>query len=77
MAWEPSLLALESDCLESLNHAPSNFILGQPHVQGAEGDIIEKGFVPVTDRPGLGVEMNEEAARKVQVKGTPWFEEGM
>lgn len=42
-----------------------------------EGDIIEKGFVPVTDRPGLGVEMNEEAARKVQVKGSPWFEEGV
>jgi galactonate dehydratase len=41
-----------------------------------EGDIIEKGFVPVTDRPGFGVEMNEAAARKAQVAGTPWFEEG-
>ncbi|MCS7044352.1 MAG: mandelate racemase/muconate lactonizing enzyme family protein [Bryobacteraceae bacterium] len=41
-----------------------------------EGDIIEKGFVPVPDRPGLGVEMNEEAARKAQVKDTPWFEPG-
>jgi galactonate dehydratase len=28
----------------------------------------------VPDRPGLGVEMNEEAARKAQIKGTPWFE---
>jgi L-alanine-DL-glutamate epimerase-like enolase superfamily enzyme len=26
------------------------------------------------DRPGLGVEMDEEAARKVQMKGTTWFE---
>ncbi len=42
-----------------------------------EGDIIEKGFVPLPDRPGLGVEMNEEAARKVQVKDTPWFEPGL
>ena len=39
-----------------------------------EGEIIEKGFVTVTDRPGIGVEMNEEAARQSQVPGTPWFE---
>jgi len=42
-----------------------------------EGDIIDKGFVPLPERPGLGVEMNEEAARKVQVKDTPWFEPGL
>jgi galactonate dehydratase len=42
-----------------------------------EGDIIEKGFVTVPDRPGIGVEMNEEAARKAQVPGTPWFEPTM
>jgi galactonate dehydratase len=38
-----------------------------------EGEIIQKGFITVTDRPGIGVEMNEEAARKVQVKDVPWF----
>lgn len=38
-----------------------------------EGDIIDKGFVPLPERPGLGVEMNEEAAKKAQVKDTPWF----
>lgn len=42
-----------------------------------EGDIIEKGFITVPDRPGLGVEMNEEAARRAQVKDTPWFEPGL
>jgi len=42
-----------------------------------EGDIIEKGFVTLPDRLGIGVEMNEEAARKVQVKDTPWFEPGL
>lgn len=42
-----------------------------------EGDIISKGFVTLPDRPGIGVEMNEDAARKVQVKGTPWFEPGV
>lgn len=39
-----------------------------------EGEIISKGYVTVTDRPGIGVEMNEAAARKAQVPGTPWFE---
>ncbi len=41
-----------------------------------EGEIIVKGHVTVTDRPGIGVEMNEAAARKAQIPGTPWFEEG-
>jgi galactonate dehydratase len=38
-----------------------------------EGDIFEKGWIPVTDRPGIGLEMNEEAVRKVQMPNTPWF----
>lgn len=42
-----------------------------------EGEIIQKGYVTVTDKPGLGVEMNEEAAKKVQIPNTPWFEPGM
>jgi galactonate dehydratase len=39
-----------------------------------EGEIIKEGHVTPPDRPGLGVEMNEEAARKVQVPGSTWFE---
>jgi len=39
-----------------------------------EGEIIQKGFVTVTDRPGIGVEMNDEAARKAQMPNTPWFD---
>lgn len=39
-----------------------------------EGEIIENGFVTVPERPGIGVEMDEEAARRSQVPGTPWFE---
>ncbi len=41
-----------------------------------EGEIIQKGFIAVSDKPGLGVEMNEDAARKAQVAGTRWFEAG-
>ncbi len=39
-----------------------------------EGEIIQKGFITPPDRAGLGVEMNEDGARKAQVPGTPWFE---
>jgi galactonate dehydratase len=39
-----------------------------------EGEIIQKGYVSITDKPGLGVEMNEEVARKAQIPGTTWFE---
>lgn len=39
-----------------------------------EGEIIQKGYVTVTDKPGIGVEMNEEVAKKAQIPGTTWFE---
>ncbi len=39
-----------------------------------EGEIIQKGFVTVTDKPGIGVEMNDEAVRKALLPGTPWFD---
>lgn len=39
-----------------------------------EGEIIHKGFIEIPERPGIGVEMDDDAARKVQVPGTPWFE---
>ncbi len=38
-----------------------------------EGDIIEKGYITPPDRPGIGVEMNEEAVRKMQRPGSAWF----
>jgi galactonate dehydratase len=39
-----------------------------------EGDIIVKGYITPPERAGLGVEMNDDGARKAQVRGTPWFE---
>jgi L-alanine-DL-glutamate epimerase-like enolase superfamily enzyme len=39
-----------------------------------EGEIIQKGFIPLPERSGIGVEMNEAEARKAQAPGTPWFE---
>jgi galactonate dehydratase len=38
-----------------------------------EGDIIQKGYISPPDRPGIGVEMNEDAVRKMQRPGQPWF----
>jgi galactonate dehydratase len=38
-----------------------------------EGEIIEQGYITLTDRPGIGVEMNEEAAKAFQVPDTQWF----
>ncbi len=40
-----------------------------------EGEIISEGHIALSDRPGIGVEMNEQAARTAQIKGTPWFED--
>jgi galactonate dehydratase len=39
-----------------------------------EGEIIEKGYVTVPDRPGIGLEMNDEFVRKLQRPGATWFE---
>ena len=39
-----------------------------------EGEIIVHGHVTVTDKPGLGVEMNEAVAKTAQIPGTTWFE---
>ena len=39
-----------------------------------EGEIIINGYVTPTDKPGLGVEMNEDVAKKAQIPGTTWFE---
>jgi galactonate dehydratase len=61
----PNFLALEWHWVDSLP-------LWRTWVK--EGEIIEKGFITVPERAGIGVEMDDEAARKAQVKGTPWFE---
>ncbi len=39
-----------------------------------DGPMVENGFIPVSDKPGVGVEINEEAMRKYAVEGMPFFE---
>ncbi len=37
-------------------------------------DIIKDGKIQLSDRPGIGLELNEEVARQYQYPGTTWFE---
>ena len=37
-------------------------------------DIIRDGYIDLTTRPGIGVELDEEVARQHQYTGTTWFE---
>ncbi|MCK6470465.1 MAG: mandelate racemase/muconate lactonizing enzyme family protein [Planctomycetes bacterium] len=41
----------------------------------SEGPVIENGRVVLTERPGLGVELNEAVARRYRRPGEPWFGE--
>ncbi len=47
--------------------------MGQWKQYVKEGEIIEKGFITVPDRPGIGLEMNEEYVRKLQRPGAAWL----
>ena len=35
--------------------------------------FIEKGFLTVSDKPGIGVEINEEGLKKYATPGVPFF----
>jgi L-alanine-DL-glutamate epimerase-like enolase superfamily enzyme len=63
---------------------PSNYIafeypVGDPKwwydiVDGLPDPIVKDGFIEVWDRPGLGVELNEKAARKHLPEGDDFFD---
>jgi galactonate dehydratase len=36
-------------------------------------DIIRDGYITVSDRPGIGVDLNEAVARRYAYPGTTWF----
>jgi L-alanine-DL-glutamate epimerase-like enolase superfamily enzyme len=43
-------------------------------VEGLPKPIIQNGFISVPEKPGLGVTLNEEVARRYARKGEPFFE---
>ena len=38
-----------------------------------DGPQVEKGFIRVSEKPGIGVEINEEGMRKDATPGVPFF----
>ena len=44
-------------------------------IKGRKKPLIEKGFVEVTDKPGLGIELDEQAAYKYRKQGEPFFDQ--
>jgi L-alanine-DL-glutamate epimerase-like enolase superfamily enzyme len=42
-------------------------------VVGSDQPLIKDGFILVPDRPGLGLRLNEEVARKYAREGEPFF----
>ena len=41
---------------------------------GDKTDIIKNGYIEMSDRPGIGVELDETVARQYQWPDTTWFE---
>jgi L-alanine-DL-glutamate epimerase-like enolase superfamily enzyme len=46
----------------------------QDLVEGIEKPIINKGFITVPDKPGLGITLNEDVVRRHLAPGTGYFE---
>jgi L-alanine-DL-glutamate epimerase-like enolase superfamily enzyme len=46
----------------------------QDLVEGVEKPILNKGFIAVPDKPGLGITLNEDVVRQHLVPGTGYFE---
>jgi galactonate dehydratase len=36
--------------------------------------MVESGFIPLSEKPGIGVEINEEGMRRYAPDGIPFFE---
>lgn len=39
-----------------------------------DGPMVENGFITVSNKPGIGVEINEEGMKKYATRGVPFFE---
>lgn len=39
-----------------------------------DGEMVKDGFIPLSEKPGIGVEINEEGMKKYAVKDVPFFE---
>jgi len=55
----------------ALGHPPERTARWEQYVE--EGDIIQKGYITVPDKPGIGLTINDEALRKLARQNGPWF----
>jgi len=39
-----------------------------------DGKRVENSFITVSEKPGIGVEINQEAMKKYAIPGIPFFE---
>jgi galactonate dehydratase len=39
-----------------------------------DGEWVNKSFITVSDKPGIGVEIHEEGMKKYATPGVPFFE---
>jgi galactonate dehydratase len=52
-------------------HPPERTARWKQYVE--EGDIIQKGYITLPDKPGIGLTINDEALRKLARPNSPWF----
>jgi L-alanine-DL-glutamate epimerase-like enolase superfamily enzyme len=43
-------------------------------IEGLPKPIIQDGFISIPEKPGLGMTLNEDVARKYARQGEPFFE---
>ena len=39
-----------------------------------DGDWVKVGFITLSEKPGIGVEINEDGLGKYAIQGVPFFE---
>jgi galactonate dehydratase len=67
MATVPNFLVLEWHW----GHPAERFARWKRYVR--EGDIIQKGYIAVPDRPGIGLTLDEDAMKRMVRPGSTWF----
>ncbi len=47
---------------------------GNPDVLGYDKELVKDGYLQLTDRPGLGIELNEDLLKSYLVEGEAWWD---
>ena len=64
-------------CSEFSDHGVAIYFHSNPmfeEIVTFEGPMVTDEFITVSDKPGVGVEINEEGMRKYATPGVPFFE---